>query len=122
METVDPTQLGNAMIVWLGFVAALFAATQSPMEKFVKPFVLHPLRGKFAPVNTYYSTVCQVVVLVVSAAVAWPLRYQLDLLANVFEYVEWHPFVGALPAVFLAAFAGQHIHDRFGTVKDDDNA
>ena len=120
MHTVtDPTQLGNAMLVWLGFVAALFVATQMPMEKFVKPVILHPLRDmkRGAWLTKYYPAICQLAVLLVTAGLAWPLRYQLDILTNVFAYTDFHPFVGALPAVFLAAFAGQQINDKFGKTK-----
>lgn len=118
METMEPTALYNALIIWLGFVAALFVAAQSPMEKFIKPFVLHPLRARYSVPENAYTIICQIVVLLVTGIVAWPLREQLDLFGNVFGYFDYHPFMGTLPAIFVAAFAGQHIHDQFGTTEE----
>ena len=116
MEPITPVELGNAIIVWLEFVAVLFIGTQTTFEKFVKP-ILHIIRDRTGLPNEMYIILTQLVVLVMTFIGAWMAREQLDLFANALRIYDYHPFVGAVPAAFACVLCGQQINDRFGKTK-----
>ena len=119
MNPVNPTDLGNAMLVWLAYTAALFAIIQMPLEGFVKPFILHPLREKVQPVNDYYETFSRVAIFVLATGMAWTARYNLDIWLNVFGLDSAHPMAGAMVSVLAVTFFGKQIHDKFGAGSDE---